>query len=249
MSETPNPVFQSQALFVIDVQQGLIAGPEAVPDALEVRQAIHDVLESVRHHNDTAQLNNKSCKRVKIVFVQHNDKDPEDPIYKGKPTWELMFSPRENDDAERLVFKDVGTSFHSHLKYKDKSIYKFEAQIREGNVFASNAQLAQELRLQGITRMAVTGVQSDCCVRASIRGAIGSGFEAAGITLLQGAHSTYDAVDASRSYAQIERDVEEEMAGLGVRLQEWRDLHLLMCEGNNKRQKALQICRDGMDSC
>ncbi|KAI6855298.1 hypothetical protein KC343_g1159 [Hortaea werneckii] len=205
MSETPNPVFQSQALFVIDVQQGLITGPEAVPDAIQVRQAIHDVLESVRHHNDTVQRNNKSSKRIRIFFVQHNDKDPDDPMYKGKPTWELMFSPRKDDDAEILVFKDVG------------------------NIFASNAQLAPELRRQGITRMAVTGLQSDCCVRASIRGAIGSGFEAAGTTLLQGAHSTYDAVDASRSYARIKRDVEEEMAGLGVRLQGWRDFaHLDM---------------------
>ncbi|KAI7475406.1 hypothetical protein KC351_g10097 [Hortaea werneckii] len=132
----PDPVFKSRAPFVIDVQQDLIAGPEAVPDAVEVHQAIHDVLEPVRHHNDTAQLNNKLSKRVKIVFAQHNDKDPEDPMYKGKSTWELTFSPREDDDAERLVFKDV---------------------------------------------------------------------------------------DASRSYARIKRDVEEEMAGLGVRLQGWRD--------------------------
>ncbi|GAB1733775.1 hypothetical protein NU195Hw_Modified_536t1 [Hortaea werneckii] len=86
MSESPKSIFQSQALFVIDVQQGLIAGPKAVPDAVEVRQAIHNVLESVRHHNDTAQLKNESSKRVRIVFVQHNDKDPEDPMYKGRPT-------------------------------------------------------------------------------------------------------------------------------------------------------------------
>ncbi|KAI7278789.1 hypothetical protein KC345_g5755 [Hortaea werneckii] len=200
MSASPNTIFRSQALFVIDVQQSLIAGPEAVPDAVEVRQAIHNVLKSVRHHNDTAQLNNESSKRVKIVFVQHNDKDPEDPMYKGKPTWEPMFSPRKDDDAECLVFKDFG------------------------NVFASNVQLVQELRLQGITRIAVTGLQSNYCVRVSIRGAIGSGFDAGNIALLRGAHSTYDAAEASRSYAQIKRDVEEEMASLGVRLQERKDL-------------------------
>jgi len=90
-------------------------------------------------------------------------------------------------------------------------------------VFESNAQLGQELRRQGITRIAVTGLQSDCCVRASIRGAIASGFDAASITLLQGAHSTFDAADASRSYAQIKQDVEEELACLGVQLQGWRD--------------------------
>jgi len=109
MSGSPNTVFQSRALFVIDVQQGLIAGPAAVPDAVEVRQAIHDLLESVRHHNDTSQLKDRSSRKIRIVFVQHNDKDPDDPIYEGKPTWELMFSPRKDDGAELLVFKDVGT--------------------------------------------------------------------------------------------------------------------------------------------
>ena len=107
----PNPVFESQAVFVIDVQQGLIAGPDAVPDALEVRQAVHNIIERIRQHNDTAQLNNESSGRIKIVFVQHNDKDPHDPLYKGKSTWELMFSPRKDDDAELLVFKDVGASY------------------------------------------------------------------------------------------------------------------------------------------
>lgn len=108
----PTPIFKSQAFFVIDVQQGLIAGPEAVPDALEIRQAISDILESIRQHNDNvAQLKNKSSrKKIRIVFVQHNDKDPNDPLHKGKPTWELTFSPRKDDEAELLVSKDVGGS-------------------------------------------------------------------------------------------------------------------------------------------
>ncbi|KAI6790780.1 hypothetical protein KC360_g7403 [Hortaea werneckii] len=179
MSGSPNTVSQSRALFVIDVQQGLIAGSDAVPDAVE--------------------LKNQSSRKIRVVFVQHNDKDPDDPIYKGKPTWELMFSPRKDDDCELLVSKDVG------------------------DVFESNAQLGQELRRQGITRIAVAGLQSDCCVRASIRGAIASGFDAANITLLQGAHSTFDAADARKSYSQIKQDVEGELACLGVQLQGWRD--------------------------
>jgi len=103
-----SPIFDRRAVFVIDVQKHLIAGPDAVPDALEVRQAIGDMLESIRHHNDLAQLNNNdSSRRTKIVFVQHDDKDPHDPLYKGKPTWELEFNPRIDDDAEVLVSKDV----------------------------------------------------------------------------------------------------------------------------------------------
>jgi hypothetical protein len=102
------PVFDRRTVFVIDVQKYLIAGPDAVPDALEVRQAIGDVLESTRQHNNLALLNNlDSSRKTKIVFVQHDDKDPNDPLHKGKPTWELEFNPREDDDAESLVSKDV----------------------------------------------------------------------------------------------------------------------------------------------
>jgi hypothetical protein len=81
------PVFDRRAVFVIDVQKYLIAGPDAVPDALEVRQAIGDVLESIRQHNNLALLNNLDpSRKTKIVFVQHDDKDPNDPLHKGKPT-------------------------------------------------------------------------------------------------------------------------------------------------------------------
>ena len=95
--------------------------------------------------------------------------------------------------------------------------------FRLGNVFESNVQLGQELRLQGITRIAVTGLQSDFCVRASIIGAIASGFDAPNITLLQGTHSTFDDAYAGKSYSKIKQDVEEELAGLGVQLQEWQN--------------------------
>jgi nicotinamidase-related amidase len=94
-------------------------------------------------------------------------------------------------------------------------------------VFESNEQLAQELRLQGITQIAVMGVQSECCVRSSILGAIDSGFNAQGITLLQGAHSTFDDASAGRSYSQIKKDVEEELAALGVQLEEWQNFRIL----------------------
>ena len=98
-----NPVFARRAVFVIDVQKYLIAGPDAVPDAFEVRRAINDIIESIRQCND----NNGSSRRTKIVFVQHDDKDPNDPLHKGKATWELEFNPRKDDDAELHVSKDV----------------------------------------------------------------------------------------------------------------------------------------------
>jgi hypothetical protein len=92
---------------VIDVQKYLIEGPDAVPDALDVRQAISDILGAVRQRND---LIKESSRKTKIVFVQHDDKDPQDPLHKGKPTWELEFNPRKNNDAEVLVSKNVRES-------------------------------------------------------------------------------------------------------------------------------------------
>jgi hypothetical protein len=101
----PQGIFDCRAVFVIDVQKYLIEGPDAVPDALEVRQAIGGILRSLRQHNDLTGSSRNS--KTKIIFVQHDDKDPHDPLYRGKPTWELEFSPRKYDDAEILVSKDV----------------------------------------------------------------------------------------------------------------------------------------------
>ena len=97
----PNPLFERRAVLVIDVQKYLIEGPNAVPDASEVRQAISDIIGSIRQHND------EFSRKTMIVFVQHDDKDPNDPLHKGKATWELEFNPRKDDDAELLVSKDV----------------------------------------------------------------------------------------------------------------------------------------------
>jgi nicotinamidase-related amidase len=91
-------------------------------------------------------------------------------------------------------------------------------------VFESNPRLAQELRFQGITQIAVMGLQSNCCVRSSILGAIGCGFDAQDIRLLQGAHSTFDDAAAGKSYSQIKKDAEEELAALGVQLEEWQNI-------------------------
>lgn len=91
-------------------------------------------------------------------------------------------------------------------------------------MFESKVKLAHDLRQQGITQLAVTGLQSDFCVRASISGAIASGFDAENITLLQGTHSTFD--HAGRSYERIRKDVEQELAASGVRLRGWRDFTL-----------------------
>jgi nicotinamidase-related amidase len=90
-----------------------------------------------------------------------------------------------------------------------------------GNLFESNPDLAISLHGQGVEHLVFVGLQTDFCVRASILGAIASGFDASSITMLQGAHSTYDNASTGKSYRQIKKDVEKQLMGLGVRLQRW----------------------------
>ncbi|CAG8597116.1 6431_t:CDS:10, partial [Scutellospora calospora] len=142
--------------------------------------------------------------------LEHDDKDPQDPLHKGKPTWELEFNPRKDDDAEMLVSKDVR------------------------NVFESNVQLAKQLRLEGVTQITAMGIQSECCVRSSILGAIASGFDAQGITLLRGAHSTFNDTSADKSYSQIKEEVEEELTAVGGNGRPW-----MLIDGSTSKAENL----------
>lgn len=62
------------------------------------------------------------------------------------------------------------------------------------------------------------GIQSECCVAATSRGALEAGFQ---VTVLKGAHSTYDA--DSKSALEIERDVEQQLKDKGADIVPWED--------------------------
>lgn len=87
-----------------------------------------------------------------------------------------------------------------------------------GDTFESNPALAGELKADGVTEIVTFGIQSECCVLSTARGALEAGFK---VTLLKGAHSTYDT--ASKSAADIERDVEEELRRGGAEILPWDD--------------------------
>ncbi|CAD0114098.1 unnamed protein product [Aureobasidium uvarum] len=187
------------ALVIVDVQDGIANVNDGVPDADRVKQAINSVLHLARQHNKHGPLNEDPKHKIEILFVQHDDNDPSDPLHRGKPTWELVFPPRQGIETERLISKNVG------------------------DMFISNPNLANSLRMQGITNLVFVGLQTDFCVRASILGAIASGFEASNIKLLQGTHSTYDNIVTGKSYVQIKEDVEKQMANIGVCLRDWKE--------------------------
>jgi nicotinamidase-related amidase len=66
------------------------------------------------------------------------------------------------------------------------------------------------------------GIQSQCCVLSTCRGALASGFN---VVLLEGAHSTYD-IDGKPAGA-IEGEVESQLERAGAEVLPWELWKLL----------------------
>ena len=96
-----------------------------------------------------------------VIHVQNDG--PEDEMdAPGEPWWELVLAPKDNE----LVVRNT-----------------------EQNVFASNPDLAQELKSRGIDELELIGVQSDLCLLQSAKGAHENGFK---IQVDRSMHGTYD---------------------------------------------------------
>ncbi|KAJ5618257.1 hypothetical protein N7528_006900 [Penicillium herquei] len=177
-----------KALFVIDTQAELVSIPST---AMPHAARICEVGTNILNRART-----QPAKELDIIFVQHSD-NPEDPnatLLRGKEAWKLALPPHDDAENERVVHKTTGDTFES------------------------NPTLANDLKTRGVTTIVAFGVQSECCVRATTRGAISAGFE---VALLQGAHSTYDNEKTGKSAEEIERDVEEELQAIGVQVVPW----------------------------
>lgn len=85
------------------------------------------------------------------------------------------------------------------------------------DTFQSNPNLADRLKAAGITHIVTCGIQSECCVESTSKGALAAGFQ---VSLLQGAHSTYDTKEATA--LEIESAVEERIAALGGKVVAYR---------------------------
>jgi len=86
-----------------------------------------------------------------------------------------------------------------------------------GDAFSSNPQLASQLKNSNIDTIVAFGIQSECCVLSTCRGALAAGFK---VILLQGAHSTYDYNDKTAREFEIDVELMLESAGAGV--EGWR---------------------------
>jgi nicotinamidase-related amidase len=119
-----------------------------------------------------------------VVHVQ-NDGPPGSPDEPHTDGWELVFPP---DAGELVVRKE------------------------ESDTFASNPGLAASLRDRGVDRVVVAGMQSEFCVEATSRGALGEGFV---VLLPRGGHATYD---DETSAAEVSLASEEALGAEGVEI-------------------------------
>lgn len=181
------------ALFIIDVQVDIADQVDSeVPDASAIRETLDKLIKGVREHNHSRVSNDSE--KVQLIFVQHNDRNPEDPLAKGKPTWELVFKPNEHE-GDWYVTKDVRDTFES------------------------NPDLSDRLKREGIQNLVMCGVQTEYCVRSTSLGAVSSGFQ--NVTLLAGAHSTYPS--STQTLDQMKTTVEEELKRNGVKTIPWEE--------------------------
>jgi nicotinamidase-related amidase len=127
----------------------------------------------------------RSCD-VPVIYVQHNE-GPGAPLESDSPGWKIhpMVGPVEGDV---IIQKYSPDAFHE-------------------------TNLQQELTARGVNKLVLAGIQTDCCVDATCRGAHRLGYE---VILAKDAHSTWDQGDqtaeqiidqyneALRSYADLE---------------------------------------------
>lgn len=90
--------------------------------------------------------------------------------------------------------------------------------MHPADAFESNPELADTLKTQDISEIVTFGIQSEHCVVSTSRGALKAGFK---VTVLHGAHSTYD--DGSKSATDIEKDIEQALKKDGADVIPWED--------------------------
>ena len=95
------------ALFVIDIQHGLALDPKtAIPHASRVIDSSTAILNKARAHIDSARAGGQ-IPDLELIVVQHEETPDRGTLQRGSQAWELVFPPRDGNENERLVGKDV----------------------------------------------------------------------------------------------------------------------------------------------
>ncbi|PYH40845.1 Isochorismatase hydrolase [Aspergillus saccharolyticus JOP 1030-1] len=183
-----------RALFIIDIQKELAVDSKTrVPHADRVIASAEGILEAARSVIDSHRENNQLSPWA-IYFIQHEDSPEKGTLVRGSEPWELAFTPRVDVEEEIVIAK------------------------KTGNTFESNPTLAARLRNADVSEVVALGLQSDKCVEATCQGALAAGFR---VTLLAGAHSTYDS--DGKTAIEIEREVERRLSTRGARVLRWEE--------------------------
>ncbi|GLA56731.1 hypothetical protein AtubIFM54640_000389 [Aspergillus tubingensis] len=177
------------AIFVIDIQNHIAVDPTSLVPQAD--RVIRASEEILQTARSIKDSNEKSNSPL-IVFIQHEESANDGALVKGTGPWGLVFNPRADVEGEILVAK------------------------KTGDTFKSNRDLAQRLRDANVTEIVAFGLQSDKCVEATCTGALAAGFH---VTVLAGAHSTYDA--DGKTAQEIEREVELRLSTRGARVIRW----------------------------
>ena len=97
------------ALFVIDIQRELAQNPQTeIPHAQRIRDAGDAILSRARSNID-GERSSGNLPNLKIIVVQHEESPEDGTMVRGSKAWELVYAPRQGNDAESLVSKTVGT--------------------------------------------------------------------------------------------------------------------------------------------
>ncbi|KAL2146381.1 hypothetical protein VTI28DRAFT_4134 [Corynascus sepedonium] len=183
------------ALFVIDIQNDLATDPSSkIPHASRIRSSGEKIISAARTALQT-QKNNTAFRLKSIIFVQHEEGPENGTLVRGSDPWKLVFEPIPGEATERVVPKWTRDTFES------------------------NPGLAAELKASGTDEIIAFGIQSECCVESTCAGALAAGFK---VTLLSGAHSTYDS--DGKPADVIEREVEERLSSQGVKVVPWEEI-------------------------
>ena len=122
---------------------------------------------------------------ARVVFVQHEEQGG--PLRFGSEAWKL--------DARLAVAEG-------------------DARVRKTRPDAFEDTSLQD-ELQGVQRLVICGQQSDCCIDATVRGALARGYE---VVLASDAHSTVDSGGTSAAQIIEQRNAALAEAGAQVRV-------------------------------
>ncbi|GGG75850.1 cysteine hydrolase family protein [Paenibacillus radicis (ex Gao et al. 2016)] len=103
-----------------------------------------------------------------IYYIQHNEPPENGPLVKGTRPWEIH-SELAPEKADSIIHKTTPNAF-------------------------LDTDLHERLQQSGIRHLILAGMQSEYCVEATCKGAIGLGYS---VTLVTDAHSTWDNAEST----------------------------------------------------